>query len=138
MFSGGGVGSWIGERVRIVGFVGMVVLIGDIEIFGSNEYCLVEVSLIRSRDQQMNFEGANLFRHITESFFDKKYMAFIAPYVHEDTEFLLQSMTINQRRRSSGNCNHFYCMPMTTQTFIESIKSHEFLLNIENYSNNII
>lgn len=111
---------------------------GDIEIFGTNEYCLVEVSLIRSRDQQMAFESANLFRHITEKFYDKKYMAFIAPYVHPDTEFLLQSMTINQRRLRNGNCNKFSCMPMTAEAFIDSIINKNFLLNIEGYSDNII
>ena len=111
---------------------------GDIEIYGPNQYCLVEVSLLRNRDQQMAFESANLFRHITESFYDKKYMAFIAPYIHPDTEFLLQSMTINQRRLRSGSCNQFFCMPMTIEGFIESIRNKDFLSNIERYSNEII
>lgn len=111
---------------------------GDIEIFGSTEYCLVEVSLIRSRDQQMAFESANLFRHITELFFEKKYMAFIAPYVHQDTEFLLQSMTINQRRLKNGNCLKFSCMPMTAQAFIDSIKDKNFLNKIESYTDDIL
>ena len=110
---------------------------GDIEIFGSNEYCLVEVSLIRNRDQQMAFESANLFRHITQTFYDKKYMSFVAPYVHPDTEELLNGIFVVERSRNRTNCNKFSCMPMTVDKFIESIKDRSFFNVIENYSDQI-
>lgn len=110
---------------------------GDIEIFGDNKYCLVEVSLMTNRDQQMAFESANLFRHINPGFYDKKYMVFIAPYIHPDTEFLLQSMLINQIRRKTGNCNKFSFKPMTTDEFVDSISSTNFLESIEIYSDSI-
>ena len=110
---------------------------GDIEIFGLNEYCLVEVSLMRSRDQQGAFESSNLFRHITNAFYDKKYMAFIAPYIHPDTELLLQTMGVIQRTQRVSDCNKFSCKPMTASQFVESIRQMDFLGNIERYSDEV-
>ncbi|MDY6431148.1 MAG: AlwI family type II restriction endonuclease [Bacilli bacterium] len=110
---------------------------GDIEIFGLNEYCLVEVTLMRSRDQQGAFESSNLFRHVTNAFYDKKYMAFIAPYVHPDTELLLQTMGVIQRTQRVTDCNKFSCKPMTAAQFVDSIKGMDFLGNIERYSDEV-
>ncbi len=110
---------------------------GDIEIFGLNEYCLVEVTLMRNRDQQGAFESSNLFRHITNAFYDKKYMAFIAPYIHPDTELLLQTMGVIQRTQRISDCNKFSCKPMTATQFVDSIKSLDFLGNIERYSDEV-
>ncbi len=62
---------------------------GDIEVFASNNkvYWLIEVTLIRNKTQQLNNETTSVIRHIKQnkSSFDKKYLSFIAPFVHEDT-----------------------------------------------------
>ena len=39
--------------------------IGDIEVYNTERYWLIEVTLIKGKNQQINNETINLFRHIT-------------------------------------------------------------------------
>jgi len=68
--------------------------IGDIEIFNSDIYWLVEATLIRNKVQQINNETINLFRHISQKEFAKKYLSLVAPYVHDDTKLLINTATV--------------------------------------------
>ena len=50
---------------------------GDIEVVGDGKYWLIEVTLIRNKAQQLNYETSNLFRHISETPWDEKYMSLV-------------------------------------------------------------
>lgn len=68
--------------------------IGDIEIFNEDRYWLIEATLIRSKNQQVNNETVNLFRHIDDTMNGKKYLTLIAPYIHEDTKLIFNVASI--------------------------------------------
>lgn len=60
----------------------------DIIIKHDDLHYIMEVTMIRNREQQYNYETSNLFRHMhdLESSTGIKYkMSLIAPYIHEDT-----------------------------------------------------
>jgi hypothetical protein len=62
---------------------------GDIEVYSDDVYWLIEVTLIKSRKQQINDETTNVIRHFTEAKdfikYHSKYLSFVAPIIHNDT-----------------------------------------------------
>lgn len=64
--------------------------IGDIEVFNSENYWLIEATLIRNKNQQINAETINLFRHISDKSYKNKYLSLVAPYIHEDTGLIIK------------------------------------------------
>ena len=64
--------------------------VGDIEIFNASRYWLIEATLIRNKNQQINNETINLFRHISDKQDCDKYLSLVAPYIHEDTELMIK------------------------------------------------
>lgn len=68
--------------------------VGDIEIFNSDIYWLLEATLIRNKVQQINTETINLFRHISKKNFSKKYLSLVAPYIHDDTKLVINTATM--------------------------------------------
>ncbi|MGN0032058.1 MAG: AlwI family type II restriction endonuclease [Candidatus Gastranaerophilaceae bacterium] len=99
--------------------------IGDIEVFGNSIYWLIEVTLIKSKVQQYNNETTSVIRHINQAVIDEntdKYLSFIAPIVHIDTErFYKVALTLS---RAEGNV--IYLKPYNINQFIESINSNIF------------
>lgn len=63
---------------------------GDIEVFNKDIYWLIEATLIQNKNQQINSETMNLFRHIALDKKGKKYMLLVAPYIHQDTELMIK------------------------------------------------
>jgi hypothetical protein len=76
--------------------------IGDIEIYNSDVYWLLEATLIRNKVQQMNYETINLFRHISKKIYSKKYLSLVAPFIHEDTKLLINTATIINLIETNG------------------------------------
>lgn len=76
---------------------------GDIDIFNESLYWLIEVTLIQNRQQQLNSETTTVFRHMTTNaeFADRasKYLSFVAPHVHEDTQSFFEHATVSNRSR---------------------------------------
>ncbi len=110
--------------------------IGDIEVFGKSIYWLIEVTLIRSKVQQYNNETTSVIRHINQAITDEntdKYLSFIAPIVHIDTErFYKVALTLS---RAEGNV--IYLKPYNINQFIESINDDIFE-DMKEYTNSTI
>ena len=75
---------------------------GDIDVYSSDVYWLVEVTLIRNRDQMLNTETTSVIRHLhsNEEFKSRsrKYLSLVAPMIHQDTrEFFEYSLVKHQR-----------------------------------------
>lgn len=76
--------------------------IGDIEVYNASIHWLIEVTLIRSRLQQLNSETLNLFRHLGEDTAKTHYMTLTAPYIHADTELMIKVgmvLTMKEKKR---------------------------------------
>ena len=91
--------------------------IGDIEVFNRDIYWLIEATLITNKNQQINAETMNLFRHITNLNYQKKYLTLVAPYIHEDTALMIKvaSLVVSSERK-----NKIYATTNSLSEFIEN------------------
>lgn len=110
--------------------------IGDIEITNEKIYWLLEVTLIRNKIQQQNNETINLFRHINAKAIREKYLSLIAPVIHEDTETLFRSATIDQI--ANVGLNNFCARPYSIKEFIEITKQKKNIESMNDYTREII
>lgn len=101
--------------------------IGDIEVYNSERYWLIEVTLIKGKNQQINNETINLFRHIDSDHRSAKYMSLIAPYIHEDTELLIKVATVVSMLESQ---DLLFAKPFKTEEFISSMRNGQCLTRI--------
>ena len=89
--------------------------IGDIEIFNQEFYWLIEATLIKSRNQQLNAETINLFRHLDNTRPRTRYMSLIAPYIHDDTSLMIKAATIVTMLEQH---NLLFAKPYNTEDYI--------------------
>lgn len=74
--------------------------IGDIEVSNSSTHWLIEVTLIRGKMQQLNYETMNLFRHLSPDTSRTQYLNLVAPFIHEDTSLMIKvGMVITMKER---------------------------------------
>jgi hypothetical protein len=57
---------------------------GDIYVYSDAINWLIEVTMIRNKQQQLNSETTSVIRHLEEDYRDS-YLSFVAPYIHADT-----------------------------------------------------
>ncbi len=104
---------------------------GDIEVYShdKNTYWLVEVTLIRNRQQQLNSETTSVIRHWKnqKEYSEKRYLSFIAPIIHEDTSRFYEN-SINECKVNE------FLKYFTTDNFIESIKTKNIFNDTEMYT----
>lgn len=110
---------------------------GDIEIYSPTIYWLVEVTLIRNKTQQLNHEITSVVRHLysNEEFKNHliKYLSFIAPVIHEDTEeFYDISIIKGQEENYKVNMK-----PYTMRGFVETTLKKENFSDMEEYTKNV-
>ena len=106
--------------------------IGDIEIYNSDKYWLIEATLIRSKTQQVNNETVNLFRHIDESKEGDKYLTLVAPYIHDDTRLIFNVATIVTLMGKHGM--ELSSTSQTTCDFVESVKKSDYFVTTKDNS----
>lgn len=58
---------------------------GDIYVYSQVINWLIEVTLIRNKQQQLNNETTSVIRHLEQDS-REKYLSFVAPYIHPDTK----------------------------------------------------
>lgn len=110
--------------------------IGDIEIFNKESYWLIEATLIRSKNQQINNETVNLFRHIDDTMKGQKYLTLVAPYIHEDTKLIFNVASIITMIKS--NMLSLSSDAQTTDEFIDDIKDKSYFELISSRSKEFI
>ena len=110
--------------------------IGDIEIFNKDRYWLIEATLIRSKNQQVNNETVNLFRHIDDTIDGHKYLTLVAPYIHEDTKLIFNVASIITMIKS--NMLSLSSDAQTTDEFIGDIKDNAYFGLIDSRTQNFI
>lgn len=110
--------------------------IGDIEIFNKDRYWLIEATLIRSKNQQVNNETVNLFRHIDDTIDGQKYLTLVAPYIHEDTKLIFNVASIITMIK--GNMVSLSSDAQTTDEFIGDMKDKAYFGLIDSRTQNFI
>ena len=110
---------------------------GDIEIYSSKIYWLVEVTLIRNKTQQLNHETTSAIRHLysNEEFKSQfiKYLSFVAPIVHEDTkEFYDISIVKGQKEGYKVSMK-----PYSISDFVEITLKKENFNDMKQYTESV-
>ncbi len=108
---------------------------GDIEVFNDDVYWLIEVTLIRNKAQQLNNETTSVLRHFQKEVFQKrKFLSFVAPFVHEDTEdFYKYSLVKNQNNKAE-----IFLKPYSFEEFIKTTLNKNNMLDMKAYSDEVI
>ena len=106
--------------------------IGDIEIYNSTLYWLVEATLIKNKTQQINNETVNLFRHISSKKYKEKFLSLVAPYIHDDTKLMIDVATIISMIETKEVA--LYSLPQAIDDFIQSGKNKSNMDDIKKHS----
>lgn len=111
--------------------------IGDIEVYSSKIYWLIEVTLIRNKTQQLNYETTSVIRHLYSNDEFKnhliKYLSFIAPIVHEDTkEFYDISIIKSQKKGYKVSMK-----PYSIVGFVKTTLHKKNFSDMERYTENV-
>lgn len=110
--------------------------IGDIEIFNKDKYWLIEATLIRNKNQQVNNETVNLFRHIDNTMKGQKYLTLVAPYIHEDTKLIFSVASIITMIKN--NMLSLSSDAQTTDEFIGDMKENAYFGMIDSRTKGFI
>lgn len=110
---------------------------GDIEIYSSTIYWLIEVTLIHNKTQQLNHETTSVVRHLysNEEFKNYliKYLSFIAPIIHEDTKEFYDISVI----RGQGKDYKVNMKPYSINDFVKITLEKENFSDMEEYTKNV-
>lgn len=106
--------------------------IGDIEIYNTNCYWLIEATLIRSKIQQINNETVNLFRHIDKAKNGNKYLTLVAPYIHSDTKLIFNVASIITILETKALA--LFSDAQTTDEFIEELSKNHYFEKLQSKS----
>ena len=111
---------------------------GDIDVYSPDIYWLIEVTLIRNRDQMLNNETTSVIRHLNsgEEFKNrpKKYLSLVAPTIHQDTrEFFEYSLIKHQREGGK-----LYIKAYPLGEFVETTVRKDNLHNMELHTKEIL
>jgi hypothetical protein len=111
---------------------------GDIEVFSKTIYWLIEVTLIRNKTQQLNHETTSVIRHLfsNDEFANHfiKYLSFIAPQVHQDTQEFFDYQIV----KSKNDTHHIYIKPYSIKEFIDIISNFNILEDMNKYTQKVI
>lgn len=108
--------------------------IGDINITSNSVNWLVEVTLIRSKIQQFNNETADCIRHLKQSEHPVKYLSFVAPVVHPDTEEFYKNTVIGMIVEDEDNC---YIKAYNIDDFLDTTQRKYNLRDMRAYRDNL-
>jgi len=106
---------------------------GDIYVFSDYINWLIEVTLIRNKQQQFNNETTSVIRHIQE---DKreKFLSFVAPFIHEDTRTFFDHEII----RMIMEDKKVFIKTYEIQEFIDNTILRQNLNSMKSYSSKIL
>ena len=110
--------------------------IGDIEIFSKERYWLIEATLIRSKNQQVNNETVNLFRHINDEHKRDKHLTLVAPYIHDDTKLIFNVASVITMMQTKMFT--LSSIAQGTNEFVESLKTNNYFDILKENSLNFI
>ncbi len=110
---------------------------GDIEVASKGLLWLIEVTLIQNKTQQLNSETTSVIRHFNsfKGASISRYLSFIAPYVHEDTENFYKNSII--QILSHKDKENIYLKPYKLSEFVKVTLKRENFKDMQEYSENV-
>jgi len=105
---------------------------GDIYVYSDVINWLIEVTMIRNKQQQLNNETTSVIRHLEEDTRDS-YLSFVAPFVHPDT----QAFYDNEIIRMLLTDKLVYLETYSISDFVDKVMMNQVHDSMKNYTNNI-
>lgn len=110
---------------------------GDIDVYSTSTYWLIEVTLIRNKAQQLNNETTSVIRHLNSDVkfkdYTTKYLSFVAPVIHEDTKGFFDIASV-QNQVAGKRIN---IKPYDTESFVAVTLNKENFADMESYTNDV-
>ncbi|MDZ7881073.1 MAG: AlwI family type II restriction endonuclease [Saprospiraceae bacterium] len=111
---------------------------GDIEVYSTKLYWLIEVTLIRNKTQQLNSETTSVIRHFLEdnkvNQYFSKYLSFVAPVIHTDTKDYFDYAVVRHRIKE----RNFNLKPYSISEFVAITLAKQNFEDMEDYSTQVI
>jgi len=111
---------------------------GDIEVYTTEIYWLIEVTLIRNKTQQLNNETTSVIRHFVEddqlSNYLSKYLSFVAPVIHPDTKNYYDYSIVQQRIDKQN----LYLKPYNIEEFVKVTVAKTNFEDMKQYTENVM
>lgn len=111
---------------------------GDIEVYTTEVYWLIEVTLIRNKTQQLNNETTSVIRHFIEddqlSNYLSKYLSFVAPVIHPDTKNYYDYSIVQQKIDKQN----LYLKPYDIEEFVKVSVAKTNFEDMKQYTENVI
>ena len=110
---------------------------GDIDVYSSEIYWLIEVTLIRNKAQLLNNETSSVIRYLSSNQefrdYSNKYLSLIAPTIHEDTKDYFDVSLI----KSQTEGKKIYIKPYNIEDFLNVTLLKNNLVDMSNYSEKV-
>lgn len=106
---------------------------GDIYVYSDNINWLIEVTMIRNKQQQLNHETTSVIRHL-EGDSRERYLSFDAPYVHQD----IRNFYDNEIIRLLLSDTLVFMKTYTINNFLSETLKRDNLDSMRNYTNEVI
>lgn len=106
---------------------------GDIYVYSDVLNWLIEVTMIRNKQQQLNNETTSVIRHLEEDTRDN-YLSFVAPYIHPDTKGFYDNEII----RMLLSDKLVYLETFIIRDFVKMVLNKEIHQSMLNYTKSII
>ncbi|MCK9493349.1 MAG: AlwI family type II restriction endonuclease [Acholeplasmataceae bacterium] len=106
---------------------------GDIYVYSDNINWLIEVTMIRNKQQQLNHETTSVIRHLEEDS-RERYLSFVAPYVHPDTKNFYDNEIIRLLLSDTS----VFMKTYTIKNFLNETLKRDNLDSMRNYTNEVI
>ncbi len=111
---------------------------GDIEVYNTEIYWLIEVTLIRNKTQQLNSETTSVIRHFIKddqlNNYLSKYLSFVAPVIHPDTKNYY-NYSVVQNKIDKQN---IYLKPYNIKEFVKVSVAKTNFEDMKKYTENVI
>jgi hypothetical protein len=103
---------------------------GDIEVYKGELYWLIEVTLIRNKNQQLNNETTSVIRHLLNTQYKLLYLSLVAPIIHQDTREFFDISIIKLQSQN----RKLFIKPYSIEDFISE---NDNLADMEKYSKEV-
>lgn len=110
---------------------------GDIELFSNDIYWLIEATLIKNKQQQLNAETTSVIRHFNDALanYQAHYLSFVAPLVHSDThQFYRAQIVLNKLESKQAN---IYLKPYAIDEFVDVTLAENNLLDMQSHTQDL-
>jgi len=107
-------------------------------LFSNDIYWLIESTLIKNKQQQLNAETTSVIRHFNGKLanYQAHYLSFVAPLVHSDTHAFYRWQILFSKLNSAQA--NIYLKPYAIDEFVDVTLAGNNLLDMQSHTQDLI